>query len=83
MGGEERKHRTSRDALRYLGVAFVSWGSFFREPHAVSLKGSCAITLGQPTSPGAPGGLHTRGSLPLAQPKPRPLGKPFAPRGQK
>ena len=33
------------------------------------------------TSPGAPGGLHTRGSLPLAQPKSRPLGRPFAPRG--
>ena len=48
---------------------------------AVSLKGVCAIILGWPTSPGAPGGLHTRGSLPLAQPKPRPLGKPFAPRG--
>ena len=48
---------------------------------AVSLKGVFAIILGRPTSPGAPGGLHTRGSLPLAQPKPRPLGKPFAPRG--
>ena len=48
---------------------------------AVSLKGVCAIILGRPTSPGAPGGLHTRGSLPLAQPKSRPLGKPFAPRG--
>jgi hypothetical protein len=47
----------------------------------VSLKGVCAIILGRPTSPGAPGGLHTRGSLPLAQPKSRPLGKPFAPRG--
>ena len=44
---------------------------------AVSLKGVCAIILGRPTSPGAPGGLHTRGSLPLAQPKPRPLGKAF------
>ena len=48
---------------------------------AVSLRGVCAIILGRPTSPGAPGGLHTRGSLPLAQPKPRPLGRPFAPRG--
>ena len=48
---------------------------------AVSLKGVCAIVLGRPTSPGAPGGLHTRGSLPLAQPKSRPLGRPFAPRG--
>ena len=48
---------------------------------AVSLKGVCAIILGRPTSPGAPGGLHTRGSLPLAQPKPRPLGRPFAPVG--
>ena len=48
---------------------------------AVSPKGVCAIILGRPTSPGAPGGLHTRGSPPLVQPKPCPLGKPFAPHG--
>ena len=47
-------------------------GCALQRIRAVSLKGVCAIILGRPTSPGAPGGLHTRGSLPLAQPKPRP-----------
>ena len=41
---------------------------------AVGLKGLCAIIFGRPTSPGAPGGLHTRGYLPLAQPKTAPSG---------
>ena len=58
------------------------WLSLNQEPPIFFHKSpSCAIILGRPTSPGAPGGLHTWGSLPLAQPKPRPLGKPFAPRG--
>ena len=60
---------------------FVFLGCALQRIRAVCLKCVCAIILGRPTSPGAPGGLHTRGSLPLAQPKSRPLGKPFAPRG--
>ena len=42
----------------------------------------CAVVVGRATFPGAPQwSAHTRGSLPLAQPKPRPLGRPFALRG--
>ena len=59
--------------------------SFLVTPFNASVRLASRVCVpsssGGPTSPGAPGGLHTRGSLPLAQPKPRPLGRPFAPRG--
>ena len=46
-----------------------------------ALVSLCAIVLGRSTSPGAPGGLHMRGILPLAQPNPSSLAEPFASRG--